>query len=115
LGAGVGGTLRYAVGLLAARWAAAPPFLGTLVVNVVGAFAIGALIGQLGPREGGSSLLRLFLATGVLGGFTTFSAFSVEVVRLLERGEFWTGLVYAVGSVAVALIAVLLGQALVRA
>ena len=83
-GAVVGSLLRWAAGLwLNARWSGFP--LGTLFVNCVGGLLIGALLFWLerSPNE----LLRLLLVTGLLGGFTTFSAFSVESLIMLQRGE----------------------------
>lgn len=84
--------------------------LGTLAVNVLGSLAIGGLFVWLGAREG----WQLFLMTGVLGGFTTFSAFSLDTLKLVEGGQIPQALAYVAGSVALSLAAVALGAALAR-
>ena len=85
VGAGIGGALRHGVNVSAARlFGLGFPF-GTLIVNVVGSFLIGALAGYFAFRPGIGQHLRLFLTTGVLGGFTTFSAFSLDTALLIER------------------------------
>jgi fluoride exporter len=115
LGAGIGGVLRHAVYLAAAR-AFGPGFpWGTLAVNVVGSLAMGALAGWLALKAGESwtQPVRLFLATGILGGFTTFSAFSLDAVLLWERGQGGAAAAYAAGSVALSLAALAGGLTLV--
>jgi len=84
--------------------------LGTLAVNLVGSFAIGVCFVLLGPREG----WQLFLMTGILGGFTTFSAFSLDTLKLIEGGQIALAIAYVIGSLAVSLAAVALGAALAR-
>ncbi|MGD9783986.1 MAG: fluoride efflux transporter CrcB [Hyphomicrobiaceae bacterium] len=86
----------------------------TLTVNVVGSFLMGVLIEALMLRLGGSAELRTFLGTGVLGGFTTFSAFSLDVSVLMSRGETGTALLYVVGSVVVSILVLYLGMAVAR-
>ena len=104
LGGAVGSVLRYLmVAAIAAPW-------GTAAVNVLGSFAIGILFILLDARVG----WQLFLMTGVLGGFTTFSAFSLDTVKLLQSGQTLQAAVYVGGSVALSLIAVSLGVALAR-
>ena len=83
--------------------------LSTFAVNVMGCFVIGALAGLAEHRDMFSPDLRLFLLPGLLGGFTTFSAFGYEAVFLLRRGEFGVALAYAGLSVAVGFLAVWLG------
>ncbi len=85
LGGAVGATLRYGTGRLATLVFGATWPVGTLVVNVVGSLVLGFVVG-LGERALPASV-RLFVTTGLLGAFTTFSTFSVETVRLAERGE----------------------------
>ncbi len=85
--------------------------LGTLAVNVLGSLAIGILFVWLGAREG----WQLFLMTGVLGGFTTFSAFSLDTLKLIQAGQTLQAATYVVGSVALSLAAVALGVALMKA
>jgi len=84
--------------------------LGTLAVNVLGSLVIGVLFIWLGARES----WQLFLMTGVLGGFTTFSAFSLDTLKLIEGGQTLQALAYVAGSVALSLAAVTLGAALAR-
>ncbi len=88
---------------------------GTMTVNIVGSFIMGAFIELLARKFGASSELRLFIATGVLGGFTTFSSFSLDVAFLFERGEQGVALTYAAVSVVGAIAALFAGLWLVRA
>src|SRR5690242_20366322 len=85
LGSGVGGALRHGVNVGAAKMFGFGFPFGTLIVNVVGSFVMGALAGYFLLRPGYSQEVRLFLTTGVLGGFTTFSAFSLDAALLVER------------------------------
>jgi CrcB protein len=87
---------------------------GVLIVNVAGGLAMGVVAGLAGaaPRPGGP--LHLFLATGVLGGFTTFSAFSLDVVAMLEAGRHAAAAAYVAASVALSVGALAAGLALVR-
>ena len=88
---------------------------GTLFVNVVGSLLIGLLAGWFAQRSSGPEQpLRLFLATGVLGGFTTFSAFSLDVAVLVQRQDYAAAAAYAAGSVILSLAAVCAGLALMR-
>ncbi len=89
---------------------------GTLIVNIVGSLAMGLLIGGLvkwSPGSAGQSL-RLFLATGVLGGFTTFSAFSLDFALMWERGAAVTAFGYAALSVVLSILAVFVGLWVMR-
>ena len=83
---------------------------GTLLVNVLGSFAIGALMTLAVERTSLSSELRLLLVTGVLGGFTTFSAYSFETLALLRSGQSGAALAYSMGSVALGLVAAFAGR-----
>lgn len=104
LGGALGSLLRYLmVGAIGAP-------VGTLAVNVLGSFAIGVLFVWLGHREG----LQLFLMTGVLGGFTTFSAFSLDTLKLVETGQSLEAVAYVGASVLVSLAAVALGVAVTK-
>jgi CrcB protein len=98
-----------AVNLVASRYPAA-----TFAVNVVGSLLIGVLAELFALRSGLSHNLRLLLVTGVLGGFTTFSAFSLEVGLFLERGETVAAVLYAVASVVCAVGALFVGMAAIR-
>src|SRR5690606_3292695 len=115
LGAGLGGAARHAVNS-AALYLLGPalPF-GTLFVNVVGSFAMGGLIECLSLRADLGVAYRLFLTTGFLGGFTTFSAFSLDALALYERGQLLWCAAYVVASVALALLGVMCGALLARA
>ena len=117
LGAGIGGALRHGVNLGCARLCGTAFPWGTLTVNVVGSFVMGALAGWLAfkAEHGWSQPLRLFLTTGVLGGFTTFSAFSLVAVLLWERGQGGLAAVYVAASVAASIAGLVAGLALVRA
>src|SRR3954468_13475625 len=100
IGAGIGGALRRGVNVVATRqFGFGFPF-GTLIVNIVGSFAMGLLAGYFAFRPGIAQHMRLFLTTGILGGFTTFSAFSLDTALLVERHAYGLAAGYAVGSVA---------------
>lgn len=113
IGAGIGGALRHGVNVWAVRaFGYGFPF-GTLIVNVVGSFAMGLLVGFFAYRAGlVPQHMRLFLTTGVLGGFTTFSAFSLDAALLLERHSYAMAMSYVAGSVFASLAALFLGLAL---
>jgi CrcB protein len=116
LGAGLGGVLRHGVNLASAR-AFSPAFpWGTLAVNVLGSLLMGLLAGFLAQRAGAgwAQPARLFLGTGVLGGFTTFSAFSLDAALLWERGEAGAAALYVAASVLLSLAALAAGLWLAR-
>lgn len=87
---------------------------GTMVVNIAGSLAMGLLIAWLARRSAGDSDLRLLLATGFLGGFTTFSAFSLDAVTLYERGALTAAATYVIASVTVSILALFGGLWLAR-
>jgi fluoride exporter len=114
IGAGIGGALRHGVNVAAARlFGYGFPF-GTLIVNVAGSFLMGLLAGFFVYRAGIPQHLRLFLTTGILGGFTTFSTFSLDAALLIERHSFGAAAGYLVGSVAAGLAALFFGLAVFR-
>jgi fluoride exporter len=113
-GAGIGGALRHGVNVAAARQFGFGFPVGTAIVNVLGSFLIGLLAGYFAFRTGYSQHVRLFLTTGLLGGFTTFSAFSLDAALLLERHQYWLAAGYVAGSVGISLIALFFGLALFR-
>jgi CrcB protein len=117
LGAGLGGVLRHGVNTGCARFCGMAVPWGTLTVNVVGSLLMGLIAGWLTFRsgEGSAQPLRLFLLTGILGGFTTFSAFSLDAALLWERGEPALAGAYVIGSVVLSLAALAAGLAIVRA
>ena len=114
LGAGIGGALRHGVNVAAWRWLGGGFPAGTMIVNIAGSFAMGLLAGWFLLRPGYSQEARLFMTTGILGGFTTFSAFSLDAALLVERGAWGWAAFYAIGSVAAAIAALFLGLALIR-
>jgi CrcB protein len=113
-GSGIGGCLRYAMSQLVGRLYAGPFPYATLAVNVLGGLAMGLLIGWLAAKDDGDNHLRLLLATGVLGGFTTFSAFTLETVLLWGRQQQTLALAYVAASIAAAVAALVAGLALGR-
>ncbi len=114
-GGAIGAGARYLVShVFAARGLVAFPW-ATLTINVLGCFLMGILIEALAQRFHGSTELRTFLATGVLGGFTTFSAFSIEFANLWKDGESFAAAAYVIASVALTLFAVFAGLAAGRA
>ncbi|HVI06396.1 MAG TPA: fluoride efflux transporter CrcB [Sphingomicrobium sp.] len=114
VGAGIGGALRHGVNLGAVRlFGYGFPF-GTLIVNVLGSFVMGLFAGYFAFRPGIGQHVRLFLTTGILGGFTTFSSFSLDTALLIERHSFGLAAGYVVGSVAASLSALFFGLALFR-
>jgi CrcB protein len=117
LGAGIGGALRHGVNVGCARMCGTAFPWGTLTVNVVGSFIMGALAGWLAFKagEGWSQPLRLFLTTGILGGFTTFSAFSLDAVLIWERGQAGLAATYVAASVVLSIAGLVAGLGLIRA
>jgi fluoride exporter len=114
IGAGIGGALRHGVNVAAARlFGYGFPF-GTFIVNVLGSFAMGLLAGFFVYRAGIPQHVRLFLTTGILGGFTTFSTFSLDAALLIERHSYGAAAGYLVGSVAAGLAALFFGLAVFR-
>lgn len=115
LGGAIGASLRHLSGMALMRWLGPSFPYGTLFVNIAGSFAMGLLIGWLAKRTGGASNeLRLFLATGLLGGFTTFSAFSLDVANLWQRGEISLAFGYVLASVLISIFAIFAGLWLSR-
>ena len=113
-GGAVGASLRHLTGLAAMRLLGIGFPWGTLTVNLVGSFIMGVFVEWLARRAGASPELRLFVATGLLGGFTTFSAFSLDVAVLWERGEGLLAASYVLFSVCGAIAALFAGLYLVR-
>ncbi|OQW62008.1 MAG: camphor resistance protein CrcB [Proteobacteria bacterium HN_bin10] len=111
LGGALGALARYGVSVGAERWLGLAFPWGTLIVNAAGGLAMGLLAARVGPEQ---EALRLALGVGVLGGFTTFSAFSLETVRLMEH-QFGLAALYAVASVVLSVGACWLGLSLGRA
>ena len=119
IGGGMGAAMRYQTGRAMTQWLGAPimgafPF-ATLAVNAIGSLLMGLLAGWL-VRSGAdtSEQTRLLLGAGVLGGFTTFSAFSLEMVMLIERGQYLFATLYAVLSFALGITGLMVGLAVMR-
>lgn len=113
LGAGIGGALRHGVNVWAVRAFGYGFPAGTLIVNILGSFVMGLFIGFFAYRAGlVPQHVRLFLTTGVLGGFTTFSAFSLDAALLFERHSYAMATSYILGSVFGGLVALFLGLSL---
>ena len=113
-GAGIGGALRHGVNLAAARMFGLGFPLGTIIVNVLGSLLMGLFAGYFAYRTGIPQHLRLFLTTGILGGFTTFSAFSLDAALLLERHFYWSAAIYMAGSVLLSIVALFAGLSIYR-
>jgi fluoride exporter len=114
IGAGIGGALRHGVNVAATRAFGLGFPYGTLIVNVSGSFLMGLFAGFFAYRAGVPQHLRLFLTTGILGGFTTFSTFSLDAAVLIERHAFAMAAAYVAGSVAAGLAGLFFGLALFR-
>ncbi|TDQ80826.1 camphor resistance protein CrcB [Dongia mobilis] len=114
LGAGIGGALRHGVNLGSLRLFGQGFPLGTLVVNVLGSLLMGLIAGYFAFKGEAPQSLRLFLTTGILGGFTTFSAFSLDAALLYERGAIGQAVLYVLGSVFLSLLGIALGLAAIR-
>ena len=112
-GAGIGGMLRLAANRAGILLSLSFPW-STLFVNVSGSLAIGLIAGWFALRGQGGQTLRLFLTTGVLGGYTTFSAFALDTALLWERGQTWGSAVYVTSSVVLSIAGVFLGLAIIR-
>jgi fluoride exporter len=87
---------------------------GTLIVNVAGGLLMGVLVGYLARFADGGENWRLLLGVGVLGGFTTFSAFSLELAQMIQRGAMGGAAVYALVSVVASVVALFAGLAIMR-
>ncbi len=115
VGAGVGGMLRHGMNLGVARLLGTHFPWHTLLINIIGSTVMGLVAGWFAERGvGDSGHLRLFLTTGILGGFTTFSAFSLDAILLWERDEPLLAMLYVGGSVGVALVGLALGLWIMR-
>jgi CrcB protein len=114
VGGGLGAAARHGVNVAAARLVGIAFPYGTLFVNVTGSFVMGVIGGYFALKGEASQEVRLFLTTGILGGYTTFSAFSLETALLYERGELAATAIYVVASVALSVGALFAGLALIR-
>jgi CrcB protein len=114
VGGAIGAGFRYQISSAALR-NLGPGFpWGTWIVNLLGGLLMGVLAGTLAKTPGQGEWLRLFLGVGVLGGFTTFSAFSLETFNMIERGDHVLAAAYAVSSVTGAVVMLIVGRELIR-
>lgn len=115
VGGALGSVGRYLTGILMTRLLGMAFPWGTLTVNIVGSFAIGFLTELVARKLNASMEMRLFIIVGVLGGFTTFSSFSLDTMALVERGATAAAIVYVLSSVCVSLMATFAGLGVGRA
>lgn len=113
-GGALGSVCRYLVGVGAGRFLGLAFPWGTMIVNVLGSLTMGIFAGLLALVLDGSTPLRLFVAVGFLGGFTTLSSFSLDTVMLWERGAHIAAGGYAMGTVVLSVIALSVGLMIVR-
>jgi CrcB protein len=114
LGGGLGAALRHGINLISARTLGTEFPYGTLIINVTGSLVMGLIAGYLAVKGDASQHWRLFLMTGILGGYTTFSAFSLDAALLYERGATGLAAVYVLASVILSIGGLFAGLALVR-
>jgi CrcB protein len=114
LGGGIGAAARYGVNVWSGRVLGTEFPWHTLIVNVLGCFIMGLLTGLMAQKLNLSPEARAFLTTGILGGFTTFSAFSVDVALLVERKAMLAAGAYVAASVMLSIVAVFAGLHLMR-
>jgi fluoride exporter len=114
VGGGIGAALRHGVNLIVARWLGTAFNYATLIENVSGSLVMGLLVGYFAFKGDVPQPLRLFLTTGILGGYTTFSAFSLDTILLYERGELGLAALYIILSVGLSVGGLLLALVVVR-
>jgi fluoride exporter len=110
VGSGIGGVARHLFNGLVTRTVGTDFPLGILLINVIGSSAMGLVAGWFAFKGPASQELRLFLTTGILGGFTTFSAFSLDAALLYERGQPWHAVTYVLASVILSIGGLVLGM-----
>ena len=113
LGGGLGSGLRYLVTIAMNQYSKVLPF-GTFTVNMIGCLLIGLILGYAQKENTLTSNQTLLLATGFCGGFTTFSAFASENLELIKNGELFNFSIYAIGSVFLGIVLILIGYLLVN-
>ena len=116
LGGGIGAAIRHLVNLAVGRLAGTNFPFGIMAINITGSILMGLAAGYFAFKASAewSQSARLFVTTGLLGGYTTFSAFSLDAMLLYERGEVLTALVYVVGSVVLSILGLAFGLYAVR-
>jgi fluoride exporter len=114
IGGGLGSSLRHTVNVVCARYLGTAFPYHTFIINITGSIVMGLIAGYLAFKGEAALPWRLFLMTGILGGYTTFSAFSLDAAVLYERGEIGQALFYVLGSVVFSILGLFAGLALVR-
>ena len=114
VGGGLGATLRHLINVSCARCLGIGFPWGTFIINISGSTVMGLIAGYLALKGEAAQPWRLFLMTGILGGYTTFSAFSLDTALLYERGELGLAVAYVLGSVVLSIAGLFAGLALVR-
>jgi CrcB protein len=114
IGGGVGSTLRQIVNVVSSRFLGTAFPYHTFIINITGSTIMGLIAGYLAFKGEASQPWRLFLMTGILGGYTTFSAFSLDTALLYERGEIGLAVLYVVGSVVISIVGLFAGLTLIR-
>ena len=114
VGGGCGASLRHAVNMASAKAFGLDFPYGTFIINITGSIVMGLIAGYLAFKGDASQHWRLFLMTGILGGYTTFSAFSLDTALLYERGALGLAALYVLGSVGISIAGLFGGLALVR-
>jgi len=114
MGGALGAAGRYLVAVQALRWFGTGFPWGTITVNIAGSLMMGVLAEYFAHRLQASTEIRMFLMTGVLGGFTTFSAFSLDIFVLADRKEYMASALYIIGSISLSVAALLIGLRLAR-
>jgi CrcB protein len=114
MGGAIGSMLRYGGSILSLKMGIHNFPWGTMTINILGSLCIGLIIGLLAHLQNWSEEVRLFAVVGLLGGFTTFSAFSLDTVLLFERGQYLYAGLYVAGSVLISIAATFLGLFLIR-
>ena len=115
IGGGLGAALRHVVNLLGLRLVGTALPYSTFFINVTGSILMGVVAGLFAWKVSLPPTLRLFIATGILGGYTTFSTFSLETALLIERGQAWQAAGYVLASVLLGVAGLFAGMAAVRA
>ena len=114
VGGGLGSSLRYAVTVASGRAFGTNFPWGTFIINITGSTVMGLIAGYLAFKGEASQPWRILLMTGILGGYTTFSAFSLDTALLYERGDVGLALYYVLGSVLLAIAGLFMGLMLIR-
>jgi len=115
IGGAIGSVLRYGVGVFVGGLFRNPFPLGTLLINITGSLLMGVFVGLMARLlPSWQNDARLFIAVGILGGYTTFSSFSLDVITMIERGDIWPATLYVLLSVGISIPALYIGLVVMR-